>query len=68
MVCGSRNSGAESPGAARLDRPGTMGAPPYVEYDEVEAICAECGMVFRSEEALGSHKELTHGSDPPPKT
>lgn len=33
---------------------------PYVEYDEIEAICSECGRVFRSEETLATHKEESH--------
>jgi len=33
---------------------------PYVEYDEIEAVCSECGRVFRSEEALVAHKEESH--------
>jgi len=33
---------------------------PYVEYDEVEAICADCGRTFRSEEALAAHREESH--------
>ncbi len=33
---------------------------PYVEYDEVEAICADCGRVFRSEEALADHRAEAH--------
>jgi DNA-directed RNA polymerase subunit RPC12/RpoP len=33
---------------------------PYVEYDEVEAICADCGRIFRSEEALTAHREEAH--------
>ncbi len=33
---------------------------PYVEYDEVEAICADCGRVFRSEEALAEHQAEAH--------
>ena len=33
---------------------------PYVEYDEVEAICSECGRVFRSEEALAEHQAEAH--------
>ncbi len=38
---------------------------PYVEYDEVEAICSDCGRIFRSEEALESHREEAHaGLDP----
>jgi uncharacterized C2H2 Zn-finger protein len=39
---------------------------PYVEYDEVEAICPDCGRIFRSEEALGAHREESHsGLDEP---
>ncbi len=39
---------------------------PYVEYDEIEAICSECGRVFRSEETLTAHKEEAHaGLDAP---
>jgi len=33
---------------------------PYVEYDEVEAICSGCGRVFRSEEALAEHQSAAH--------
>ncbi len=33
---------------------------PYVEYDEVEAICADCGRIFRSEEALAVHRSESH--------
>ncbi|MGI0054364.1 MAG: hypothetical protein ACREB9_04170 [Thermoplasmata archaeon] len=33
---------------------------PYVEYDEIEAICPECGRVFRSEETLATHRVETH--------
>lgn len=33
---------------------------PFVEYDEIEAVCSECGMIFRSEEALEAHRERTH--------
>ncbi|MCI4330331.1 MAG: C2H2-type zinc finger protein [Thermoplasmata archaeon] len=33
---------------------------PYVEYDEVEAACAECGRLFRSEEALEAHRTDAH--------
>ena len=35
---------------------------PYVEYDEVEAICRDCGRVFRSEEALDEHRSEAHAS------
>jgi len=39
---------------------------PYVEYDEVEAICSDCGMIFRSEEALSAHRVEAHeGTEPP---
>jgi uncharacterized C2H2 Zn-finger protein len=33
---------------------------PYVEYDEVEAICSDCGRIFRSEEALAAHRDEAH--------
>jgi hypothetical protein len=33
---------------------------PYVEYDEVEAICSDCGRTFRSEEALEAHRLESH--------
>jgi uncharacterized C2H2 Zn-finger protein len=33
---------------------------PYVEYDEVEAVCPECGRIFRSEEALEAHQRESH--------
>ncbi len=33
---------------------------PFVEYDEVEAICSDCGRLFRSEEALAAHREESH--------
>ncbi len=33
---------------------------PYVEYDEVEAICSDCGRAFRSEEALREHQAEAH--------
>lgn len=36
---------------------------PYVEYDEVEAICADCGRVFRSEEALADHRAEAHSGN-----
>ena len=40
---------------------------PYVEYDEVEAACADCGRLFRSEEALASHRAEAHDPSPTPK-
>lgn len=33
---------------------------PFVEYDEVEAVCSDCGRIFRSEEALAAHREDSH--------
>ena len=33
---------------------------PYVEYDEVEAICSDCGRAFRSEDALREHQAEAH--------
>jgi C2H2-type zinc finger/Zinc finger, C2H2 type len=40
---------------------------PFVEYDEVEAICSDCGRLFRSEEALAAHREESHsGREEPP--
>ncbi|MCI4339093.1 MAG: C2H2-type zinc finger protein [Thermoplasmata archaeon] len=40
---------------------------PFVEYDEVEAICADCGRLFRSEDALAAHREESHtGRDEAP--
>jgi len=35
---------------------------PYVEYDEVEAICPDCGRVFRTEDALAEHRQEAHSS------
>ena len=35
---------------------------PYVEYDEVEAICSDCGRTFRSEDALAAHREESHST------
>jgi hypothetical protein len=36
---------------------------PYVEYDEVEAICSDCGRAFRSEEALFDHRAEAHAGN-----
>jgi hypothetical protein len=38
---------------------------PYVEYDEVGAVCAECGRNFRSADDLEAHRQESHG---PPST
>jgi DNA-directed RNA polymerase subunit RPC12/RpoP len=35
---------------------------PYVEYDEVEAICRDCGRAFRSEDALDEHRVEAHAT------
>ncbi len=37
-----------------------VGRMPYVDYDEVAAICSECGRIFRSDEALELHRKETH--------
>jgi len=34
---------------------------PYVEYDEVQAVCSDCGRLFPNEEALVAHREEAHG-------
>jgi uncharacterized Zn finger protein len=33
---------------------------PYVEYDENEAACPQCGSVFRSPEVLEAHLKESH--------
>jgi uncharacterized Zn-finger protein len=33
---------------------------PYVEYDENEAICPQCGSAFRSPEVLEAHRQEAH--------
>jgi hypothetical protein len=33
---------------------------PYVEYDEVQAVCSDCGRIFPNDEALASHREEAH--------
>ncbi len=38
---------------------------PFVEYDEVGAVCAECGRQFPNDEALATHKAESHGLAPP---
>ena len=38
---------------------------PFVEYDEVGAVCAECGRQFPNEEALTGHKADSHAQAPP---
>ena len=35
---------------------------PYVEYDEVEAACPECGRLFRSADALEAHVADSHAT------
>ena len=34
---------------------------PYVEYDENEAVCPQCGSAFRSAEVLEAHRKESHG-------
>jgi len=34
---------------------------PYVEYDENEVACPQCGSVFRSPEVLEAHLKESHG-------
>jgi hypothetical protein len=33
---------------------------PYVEYDEVQAVCSDCGRIFPSEDALSAHRAESH--------
>jgi hypothetical protein len=33
---------------------------PFVEYDEVDAVCSECGRPFRSQELLDAHRAESH--------
>jgi len=33
---------------------------PYVEYDEVELVCTDCGRAFRTDEALSAHRADAH--------
>jgi hypothetical protein len=33
---------------------------PYVEYDEVQATCSDCGRSFPSDEALAAHRAASH--------
>ena len=39
---------------------------PYVEYDEVEAACSECGRYFRTQEALEAHIRESHAAETSP--
>ncbi|MGA8303403.1 MAG: C2H2-type zinc finger protein [Thermoplasmata archaeon] len=41
---------------------------PYVEYDEVEAICSDCGRMFRSEDDLAAHRAESHAGLEDPST
>lgn len=38
---------------------------PYVEYDETEAVCPQCGSAFRSTEALEAHLAESHSGARP---
>ena len=33
---------------------------PYVEYDEVQAVCSDCGRIFPSDDALAAHRDEAH--------
>ncbi len=35
---------------------------PYVEYDENEAVCPQCGSTFRSTEILDAHVRESHAA------
>ena len=35
---------------------------PYVEYDENEAVCPQCGSAFRSVEVLEAHLRESHAT------
>ena len=35
---------------------------PYVEYDETEALCPQCGSAFRSTEVLEAHVRESHAT------
>ncbi len=35
---------------------------PYVEYDENEAVCPQCGSTFRSPEILETHVRESHAA------
>lgn len=39
---------------------------PYVEYDENEAICSQCGSTFRSSEVLEAHVQESHAAPAAP--
>ncbi len=39
---------------------------PYVEYDENEAVCSQCGSAFRSPEVLEVHLRESHTGPKPP--
>ncbi|MHB8351532.1 MAG: C2H2-type zinc finger protein [Thermoplasmata archaeon] len=58
--------GVLRPGTAKCVRALRV-AMPYVEYDEVQAICSECGRLFRSEEALEEHRSSVHGIGEEPR-
>jgi hypothetical protein len=38
-------------------------AVPYVDYDEVEAVCSDCGRLFLTEEALREHRAEAHAGE-----
>lgn len=40
---------------------------PFVEYDEVGAICTECGRTFPSPDALQAHRTESHAARESPR-
>lgn len=38
---------------------------PFVDYDEVKAVCSDCGRLFLSEEALREHRAEAHVAGEP---
>ena len=50
-----------------MRRAAVRSAMPYVEYDEVQAVCSDCGRIFPSEEALAAHRTEAHAGLEAPK-
>jgi uncharacterized C2H2 Zn-finger protein len=44
-----------------MKRAALPSAMPYVEYDEVQAVCSDCGRIFPSDDALAAHRTEAHG-------
>jgi Zinc-finger of C2H2 type len=45
-----------------MTQPAVASRMPYVEYDDVAAVCSDCGMTFLSVEALEAHQAQVHPS------